>query len=584
MPRKAFSRAIGVLSFPAVAPSLGSPASCGGAECITPSEQATKAGTASNQQIFEHPVLAIVPPHTLCHIAIQYSKGTNAFYRYAPKQGQKRKRPACGLTQHSGAATRACVDLRLRVCSPRSYERERAYVYRVLFQELLGLRFELVFMERDDVRIELAGSPAAQPVALCVADGLFGTPEASWLTTASLPRLPLSVVRPPMWLQLETALDTLPVLFPVKPALVGDCVERRAQGLQLRLDIFGASFFMLTRYEEAMEGPRDAHGRFPASASLAARADFLERPLVNEYVELLWGCLKALWPELSRRQTKLVVRPSHDADVPLEYGFRSPLQMARRLSAGLLRRERSSRQTAAAARDYLRVRAGAWQHDPAFTFDWIMDQSEARGLHSAFFFLVDESERGMGDGYSINHPAMQGLLRRIHARGHEIGLHASYRSLGDPIQLHRELERLQSECRSLGIEQAAWGVRHHYLRWSTPQSFRDLDVAGFAYDTTLTYADRPGFRCGVCSEYPVFDLKTRSALELRERPLVMMECSIIDQRYMGLGRTEAALELMLRLLATCRRFGGEFTCLWHNDRFANATEQSLYQRLLAGAD
>jgi len=29
--------------------------------------------------------------------------------------------------------------------------------------------------------------------------------------------------------------------------------------------------------------------------------------------------------------------------------------------------------------------------------------------------------------------------------------------------------------------------------------------AGMDYDSTLSYADRPGFRCGTCSEYPAFD-------------------------------------------------------------------------------
>ena len=53
------------------------------------------------------------------------------------------------------------------------------------------------------------------------------------------------------------------------------------------LDIFAASFFMLTRWEEYVNKNRDIHDRFPATESLAYKQGFLDRPVVNEYVEEL---------------------------------------------------------------------------------------------------------------------------------------------------------------------------------------------------------------------------------------------------------------------------------------------------------
>lgn len=64
------------------------------------------------------------------------------------------------------------------------------------------------------------------------------------------------------------------------------------------------------------------------------------------------------------------------------------------------------------------------------------------------------------------------------------------------------------------------------------------------YDSTLSYAERPGSRCGTCREYPMFYLVERKALSLRQRPLVLMECSITAKRYLGLGHTDEALALM----------------------------------------
>ncbi len=60
------------------------------------------------------------------------------------------------------------------------------------------------------------------------------------------------------------------------------------------LDIFAASFFMLTRWEEYVNKNRDIHNRFSATESLAYKQDFLDRPIVNEYVEELKSMLLEL--------------------------------------------------------------------------------------------------------------------------------------------------------------------------------------------------------------------------------------------------------------------------------------------------
>ena len=69
-----------------------------------------------------------------------------------------------------------------------------------------------------------------------------------------------------------------------------------------------------------------------------------------------------------------------------------------------------------------------------------------------------------------------------------------------------------------GIQQAQLGGRQHYLRWKTPDTAIAWDAAGLDYDSTLAFADRGGFRCGVCYEFPMYDLKNRRPLNLLQRP------------------------------------------------------------------
>jgi hypothetical protein len=100
------------------------------------------------------------------------------------------------------------------------------------------------------------------------------------------------------------------------------------------------------------------------------------------------------------------------------------------------------------------------------------------------------------------------------------------------------------------------------------------------YDSTLGYADHPGFRCGTCFEYPMFDATMQRALCVRQRPLVLMECSILSTRYLGMGYSDEALALMMRYQECCRRVGGNFTLLWHNSYFANQEDRRFYQALV----
>lgn len=86
---------------------------------------------------------------------------------------------------------------------------------------------------------------------------------------------------------------------------------------------------------------------------------------------------------------------------------------------------------------------------------------------------------------------------------------------------------------------------------------------------------------GTSREYPLYDVVQRRPLTLRERPLIVMECSVIAERYLGLGYTDAALELMLTLKQRALRHGGAFTLLWHNSHLTTAQDREFYQALVA---
>lgn len=461
----------------------------------------------------------------------------------------------------------------LRVTCPRGYEPERLYAVEVLLCDFLGLEAVLELENRNDVEITLG---AVTP-RLILADVLFQVPEKDWLTTAALPARPL-----PLWDLAATPIDAT-VVSPLLPIIYGrnlpdgSFYAETGAGISLGLDLFGSAFFELTRYEELVKDERDAHERFPAVASLAFEEGFLRRPIVNEYLEVLWWALRRLWPRLQRKRRVFTDRPSHDVDWPLGQ-LTTTFTRTLKATGGDVLLRRDGPLAVDRFRSFFARASGNPGPYVNNTFDQIMIQSERHGLRSAFYFIADHTHEDLDGTYSLNDPWIRMLLRRIHDRGHEIGLHPSYRTFRDPAQTHRELQTLVSACEEEGIHQDSWGGRQHFLRWENARTWQNYEDAGLTYDATLGFPDEPAFRCGVCYEYPVFNLETRRPLALRERPLVVMEMSVLDRPPV---RVDAAAAEIAELRERCVRFGGDFTLLWHDRRLVSRRERRVYEATLA---
>lgn len=454
---------------------------------------------------------------------------------------------------------------------PPGYGAERRYAYEVVMTEFLGLSVELILDDREDLEITLSeGSPDA---SLRVADVLFATAERDWLKEASLPphrlrRVNLGIPDQPH----RHVADPLPVLYGNGPAL-----EKSGRRWRLGIDVFGSTFFLLTRYEEIACAARDDHDRFPSRGSLAERELLLDRPLANEYADLLWSLLAELWPRLRRRSRRATLRLTHDVDLP---HCRIPRYEARRLAIRNLKRETAP---VAAVRHVLTASLGGRvprRYDLYNTFDLIMRRSEELGLRSSFYFMAGNTGGGIDGNYSIDDPWILRLLRRISDRGHEVGLHPSYNTFLDAEATARELRALSAACSTAGVKQSSFGGRQHYLRWANPSTWQNWEDAGLINDSTLGFADHAGFRAGTCYEYPVFNLVSRRRLQLRERPLIVMDASLLDYQLLSL---EDAAQEIIRLSAITRRFDGELNLLWHNDRLLSRRARRAYSAAIAGA-
>lgn len=459
----------------------------------------------------------------------------------------------------------------IAVEAPETRSAERRHVLDWVLGERLGLEWRLtpgapgrVVLRRDDR-------------SLAMPDLLFGAAEADWLAPPSLPERPIgSVLVDDAWAG-RLVDRRLPVLY-VEPGT--DAVGPAAVNAtgSLGVDLLGGIFALLTRYEELVLTERDEHDRFRASASATGASDLLERPIADEYVELLAAAMRALWPDLPEPAPSRRLRLTHDVDWG-RFGETVSAATALRATVADVVKRREPGLAWRRAWTYLGARAGRdLPGDPLDAFAELMDVAEAHGRAAAFYFVAARTGHPLDATYEIDAPWVGRTLRAIEARGHEIGLHASYTSHGDPAQLRREAAGLRAAVSAAGATaDDVRGGRHHYLRWRNPDSWRAWADAGLAYDSTVGYAEAPGFRSGTAFEHPTFDVARGERLALRERPLMAMDVTF--RSYQGTAAEDAG-DRVVHLARRAGRVGGDVVLLWHNTSVVGRAQRRFYRDLV----
>ena len=458
---------------------------------------------------------------------------------------------------------------------PEYAKAEHDYICHVIFGVFLGLDYRIEHTGSDGVSITLPNN------AVIDCHGtILKTLDQDWLGEHTLAQLSANYI----------SINDLPV--PVRanaeqcPVLsIGDAhntIEQDSTHITIKADLLGSAFLMLSRYEEALENvQQDRHGRFPATESIAEKHDFLHIPVVNIYLEILWGCMAALCPSLERKKHSFSIMPTHDVDAPYESMFLGFSQAARQ-SASLALKQRAPIKGVNTMIAWMTYQTGRPVLDSYDTFSFLMDVSEKAGTQSHFYFKTGKTDSKCDVYYDPAAPAVKSLMRAIHKRGHMIGFHPSYHTAAQKKDFDEEYKTLRTICDELDITQDEWGGRQHYLKWNARTSPAMWEGTGMAYDTTLSFADKPGFRCGTCYEFPLYDLETRKRLSVYERPLIVMEQSVLS--YMKLaGNLDEAWNVFASLKAVCKFYEGQYVLLWHNSQLPTRKLRDFYRSLISSS-
>ena len=352
------------------------------------------------------------------------------------------------------------------------------------------------------------------------------------------------------------------------PVIFGNDLIHQVDGtIYCGIDIFASAFFMLTRWEEAFSDLKDEHGRFPASECLAYKNNFLKRPVVNEYAELLWTLLTHLGYRGNRISREFRIIPTHDIDQFRYWDQKKIKHLIKNLLGDIFIRQNPS---LSGRRLWSFVSTLLGGKDPYNKFEYLMTKAESVGSKARFYFIAG-GITAYENNYSVLDRKVRREIKSINKRGHITGVHPSYNAYNNQELLTEEVSQLK-EVSGDEITES----RNHYLRFEIKTTWHILQQAGLKTDSSMYFTDIPGFRCGVCDEFPVFDILQRKRLNLIERPLIVMDTSFKNKE------PDVIYSEILQLKDTVKKYNGDFVFLWHNSNI-DTPEWESYKRIFEEA-
>ncbi|WP_268223199.1 polysaccharide deacetylase family protein [Sinomicrobium oceani] len=321
-------------------------------------------------------------------------------------------------------------------------------------------------------------------------------------------------------------------------------------------DIFAATFYLLSRYEEYLPHVKDEHGRYPARESMAMEHGFLEIPVVDYWVRKLAVALGKRFPE--EKFTKKKTGYISVMDIAAAYAYRKK-GIIRTLAGTIV--DGLALKLYKIPERYL-VLLGL-KKDPYDHFEELIAAHKHLGTEAIFFFLLGDYS-AFDKNIPYNKASFRTLIKSV-ADYHIVSLMTSYYAVNDTVRLKKERERLINI-----INRPVKRARARYNRLHIPDTYKAAVEAGFNEDYTMGYSNDVGFRAGTCTPFYFYDISYEIQLPLKVNPFCVQ-----DSALMLLENEREALDKMKVLYDRVKQVGGNFITVFSNERWTEESRVDL---------
>ena len=338
------------------------------------------------------------------------------------------------------------------------------------------------------------------------------------------------------------------------------CFFAVPEASELPFDIFAASFYLLSRYEEYLPHVKDEAGRFPAAESLASQESFLHKPVVDiwamKFKEILLQRFPDLEYESQQYNTNTIIAAEHTFIFRNKGFLRSFIGLLLDLFKFQLGK----------VVDRLQVWA-SFKNDPHDTFEDLIELIKEYKIKMLFMFQL--SDFSIHDrNISHNRTPHRSVIKSV-ADYAKVGLLMGYYAMEEIKILRKEKLRMEEIVHS-PMEHAMNSRFNLHL----PDNYNNLIELEINNDHSMGYPDVPGFRAGTCTPYLFYDINMEVTTPLKVHPYAF-NSSVVE--FMSKTRIR---EDITRILLEVKEVGGTFNAVFKNQDFSQYSDKNFYYSLL----
>lgn len=279
-------------------------------------------------------------------------------------------------------------------------------------------------------------------------------------------------------------------------------------------DIFAASFFLLTRYEESLPHMKTNLGHFNHLDSIASKYNFLDKPIVDLWVFKFYKILCKNFQEISQyingKSSKELLLEVH---IPYRYKYRSYLVNLGDFFSSLW--SLNLRDLVYQILVLLRTRK-----DPYDSFDSWNELFENSSFNPKVFFLFAKSSSYQSTVSIFNF----NYIKKIKQVGDyfNLGILASVQAqILSKDQLVKEKKDFQNVThKSITSVRFSEGIREVTI------DYENLSNSEFNNDYSMGYNNQIGFRAGTATPFYFYDISNEFQLPLKVHPVFANEQGI----------------------------------------------------------
>jgi len=328
----------------------------------------------------------------------------------------------------------------------------------------------------------------------------------------------------------------------------------------LPYDIFAASFYLISRYEEYLPHVKDEYGRYVVTESMAYNSGFLKKPVVDIWAYKFKAALQDKFPDFNFPIRKYNIQPI--IDVPISHNYK--LKGIMRTIGGTVK----DLFTFKFSHLYQRYAVlFGFIKDPYNTFSYIINKQKHHRNKFIVFFLIAEYST-YDKNININKREFQSLIKSV-ADYCKVGLKASFFAIEDELLLKKEKTIMESI-----INTDLKVTRFSHNKVKLPESYRRLIDLEISEDYSMGYLNNVGFRAGTCTPFLFYDLDYEIQTPLRICPFQVIDFALLKKASLLDKKQE-----LLKIINEIKKVGGTFTPIFHNYTFSNDSRWKGFKEL-----